>query len=285
MTLNIDTGTPNGAPQDNADQNQMSDHDKAMLEKSKQVEVNGVKEPVDPNTDQNQQNQDGNPEDRPAWLPDKFKTVDDFVKSYGELEKKLGSRPADPKPADPVDTAADPAADPKADTKAADPLDFNSYFTEWSEKGSIGDESYAQLQKAGIPKDVVDAYIAGAQALQVQRANEGFAIAGGQENYTKMTQWAKVNLQRAEIDAFNNAISGSPEQMQLAIRGMHAKYESAVGKTPALLNGSASSFNAAGGFRSKAEVVAAMNDSRYESDSAYRNSVMQRLSLTAGDVI
>jgi len=280
MTLNIDTNnTPSGVPEDNTEQNQLSDHDKAMLEKSKQVEVNGVKEPAP----DNQQNQDGVPEDRPDWLPEKFKSVDDFVKSYGELEKKLGSRPADPKPEDtpPADKAGE-----NADPKPADSqLDFDSYYTEWSEKGSIGDESYATLAKAGIPKDVVDAYIAGAQALQTQRANEGFALAGGQENYTKMTQWAKVNLQRAEIEAFNNAISGSPEQMQLAIRGMHAKYESAVGKTPALLNGSASSHNAAGGYQSKAEVVAAMSDARYETDSAYRNAVMQRLSLTTGDVI
>lgn len=31
----------------------------------------------------------GNPE-RPDWLPEKFKTPEDFVKSYGELEGKLG---------------------------------------------------------------------------------------------------------------------------------------------------------------------------------------------------
>lgn len=34
--------------------------------------------------------------DRPEWLPEKFKTPEDFAKSYGELEKKLGSVPKAP---------------------------------------------------------------------------------------------------------------------------------------------------------------------------------------------
>ena len=34
--------------------------------------------------------------DRPDWLPEKFKTPEDLAKSYGELEKKLGSREQSP---------------------------------------------------------------------------------------------------------------------------------------------------------------------------------------------
>ena len=34
--------------------------------------------------------------DRPEWLPEKFKTPEDFAKSYGELEKKIGSMPKAP---------------------------------------------------------------------------------------------------------------------------------------------------------------------------------------------
>ena len=33
--------------------------------------------------------------DRPEWLPDKFKTVADAAKSYSELEKRVGSAPAE----------------------------------------------------------------------------------------------------------------------------------------------------------------------------------------------
>lgn len=36
-------------------------------------------------------------EERPNFLPDKFKTVDDFVKSYTELEKKLSAQHVAPK--------------------------------------------------------------------------------------------------------------------------------------------------------------------------------------------
>lgn len=35
-------------------------------------------------------------EGRPEWLPEKFKTGEDFVKSYTELEKKIGDKPTAP---------------------------------------------------------------------------------------------------------------------------------------------------------------------------------------------
>ena len=35
-------------------------------------------------------------EDRPQWLPEKFKTPEDFAKSYTELEKKIGAQPKAP---------------------------------------------------------------------------------------------------------------------------------------------------------------------------------------------
>ncbi len=32
-------------------------------------------------------------EDRPQWLPEKFKSAEDMAKAYSELEKKLGQAP------------------------------------------------------------------------------------------------------------------------------------------------------------------------------------------------
>jgi len=34
---------------------------------------------------------DNTAEERPEWLPQKFKTGEDLAKSYGELEKKIGA--------------------------------------------------------------------------------------------------------------------------------------------------------------------------------------------------
>ena len=59
--------TLNTHQEENPDANQ--EHDKAMLEKAEQLESN-------PN--------------RPEWLPEKFKTAEELVASYQELEKKLG---------------------------------------------------------------------------------------------------------------------------------------------------------------------------------------------------
>ena len=35
------------------------------------------------------------PQDRPEWLPEKFKTPEDLAKSYTELQSKLGSKDED----------------------------------------------------------------------------------------------------------------------------------------------------------------------------------------------
>jgi len=62
------------------------------------------------------------PAERPAWLPEKFKTPEDLVKSYGELEK---ARTA-----------------PKAPVKGeADPIPFDTLTAEFSEKGEISEET------------------------------------------------------------------------------------------------------------------------------------------------
>ena len=52
-------------------------HNQAMLDKADQIIANN-----DPN--------------RPEWLPEKFKNVEDFVKSYKELETKLHTPKDDP---------------------------------------------------------------------------------------------------------------------------------------------------------------------------------------------
>jgi len=77
---------------------------------------NTEQQPVEQTTEQAQETQTTQPEnlleqtqattqaqteantdaERPQWLPEKFKTPEDFAKSYSELEKKIGTQPKAP---------------------------------------------------------------------------------------------------------------------------------------------------------------------------------------------
>jgi len=70
--------------------------------------------------------------------------------------------------------------------------------------------------------------------------------------------------------------SGNLQAIQLAVAGLRAEYENAVGYEGRLLTGKAAT-QTADVFRSQAEVVRAMNDPRYDSDPAYRQDVFDKL--------
>ena len=250
----------------------LSDADKAALEASKSVSINGA-------PPENTPPADAPSGDRPQWLPEKFKSAEDMARAYQELEKKL-SAPSKQEPTPPAK-----ADDKAAPADAPNGVDFGALAAEYETNGTLSEDSYKAMEAAGIPKNIVDTYVQGIQAMQYQRQQEGYKLVGGEEGYSKMTAWAKANMSPAEIEAFNNGVSGTLEQMQFAIKGLHARYESAVGKTPALLNGSASSNTSSGGFASQAEIIAAMSDVRYEKDSAYRKQVEARVAATSRSVI
>ena len=77
------------------------------------------------------------------------------------------------------------------------------------------------------------------------------------------------------ITAFDNIVeTGDVRMIQLAVAGLKAEYEKANGYEGQMLTGKAAQPQA-DVFRSQAEVVAAMQDSRYDSDPAYRTGCFQ----------
>tara|TARA_B100001996_G_scaffold201803_1_gene154513 strand:+ start:18016 stop:18750 length:735 start_codon:yes stop_codon:yes gene_type:complete len=217
-------------------------------------------------------------QDRPEGLPEKFNSVDDLAKSYSELEKKLG----EPKPQEtPEPTKQE---EPKSDdleiaSKAAESagLNMQELQSEFDNNGTLNEKSYEALNKAGIPKEYVDQFIAGQLAMRDNMVNDVKGIAGGDTGYQDMVAWAAENLSDAEKAAYNNAVnSADMEGIKLAVNGLKARYESANGVEPTLAKGKASP-STEGGFRSWAEVTAAMNDPRYSKDIAYQDDVKRKI--------
>lgn len=154
-------------------------------------------------------------------------------------------------------------------------LDVASFEQEFEEKGELSAASYKKLADAGFSKDVVDRYIQAGSIIQEKAVADVKALAGGDEGYSAMTEWAKGNLSTAEIEAFNRVTNtGDMELIKLAVSGLHARYTAAEGKAPQLVGGKANSgASVKDVFRSTAEVVAAMRDPRYGKDAAYTKEV------------
>lgn len=217
------------------------------------------------------------PEERPQWLPEKFKSPEDLAKAYAELESKLGQKPAEqPKAEVTIPTDATPA---DAEKQLADKgLDLTEFSQEFARNGELSEESYEKLTKAGFDKNLVDQFIEGQKARAVQFESAIKTEVGGDERYSQMVEWAKANLTPAEIDAYNSAVSsGNTDQAKLAALGLAMKFEKAVGSEPKRMIGGNAAPDAGDVFESRAQLTAAMKDPRYKSDPAYRAKVQQKI--------
>lgn len=221
---------------------------------------------------------------RPEGLPEKFKTVEDMAKSYSALESKLG---AEDKSFENEKTEVEPKkenleieADQKTAEKAVESagLNMDQLQSEYDEKGTLDEKSFDALEKAGIPKSYVDAFIQGQEAVATQMQNTIKAEVGGAESYTEIVTWAKDALNPQEIAAFNKTVNSNDlEAVKLAVTGLKARHDAVNGTNPKLISGKAGT-DTGGGYNSWAQVTAAMKDARYENDPAFRSEVQDKIS-------
>jgi len=228
----------------------------------------------------------------------KFKTVEDLVGSYKELEGKLGA----------IDqTKEEPEANAEEQTEEAeteqetndsdfnaeefygeglasvleevgiDPQDISNRFAENDE---ISEDDYSKLNEAGFSKQIVDTYLDGLRNAGIAGEVDSQGIkdsVGGDESYGQMVSWAIENLPAEEVQAFNKLTdTGDGPAIKLAVQGIYSQYNNAMGVEPSLYSGRASTSGPIP-FRSTAEVVTAMSDPRWEKDVAYTENVKQRL--------
>ncbi|MGE0175236.1 MAG: hypothetical protein AB7T49_20795 [Oligoflexales bacterium] len=218
-------------------------------------------------------------EERPSWLPEKFNSPEDLAKAYGELEKQFTHKAQTAEAAKTDETKADaPKADDAVNQLVENAgLNMTDLSAEYEQSGQLTEESYEKLAKAGVNREYVDGYIRGQEALAVQYQSEVFDIAGGQQGYTEMIQWAARNLTTDEINAFNTSVnSGNLEQAKLSVQGMMSRFTASEGNEPRLVKGVATG-DATAVFRSTAELVSAMKDPKYKNDPAYRQDVIEKL--------
>lgn len=201
---------------------------------------------------------------RPEWLPEKFATVEDMAKSYGELEKKLSGPSEEPE-------AVEEAEAPKSEGP-----NFDKFSQQFADDGALSDESFSELEGMGYPREMVETYINGMQSAQTADTDAVMSVAGGTEGYQELTEWAKTNMETNELELYNNMVGTGTDNAKMAVEWLMSKREAAGGVEPTLLSGK-SAAPAKDEFRSTAEVVAAMKDARYGKDSAYTKDVEEKL--------
>ena len=102
-------------------------------------------------------------------------------------------------------------------------------------------------------------------------------VVGGEESYKSMMQWAGENLSENEQKMYDNVMDqGNPLAAYFAVQALAYRFNDSKGVDGKMLTGKAS--KAEGDvFRSQAEVVRAMSDTRYDKDPAYRQDIYDKL--------
>tara|TARA_R100001082_G_scaffold40639_1_gene21549 strand:- start:156 stop:998 length:843 start_codon:yes stop_codon:yes gene_type:complete len=233
-------------------------------------------------------------------LAGKYKDAEELEKAYIELQQKLGSNEDTTEEGEAATETVDEVSEPEdLDLENLFPDDdeaqrvFN-VAAELSENGEISSETMEAIGDMS-GQEVVDAYAriakAGLEPVQGEdQESEGGTTApltnedidsiqnavGGEDAYTRMTQWAGENFTPQEIQAYDAALeSGDLNQINLGLQALYYRYQDAVGYEGDMVQGKAA--QAVEGFRSQAEVVRAMGDPRYEDDPAYRQDVYDKL--------
>ena len=237
-------------------------------------------------------------------LAGKYKTPEELEAGYLELQKRLGETPETSETTEPepeyqlysddgavnYDTANELYGDKLGDlfkSNDIDPFAMSKHFDE--NNGSLDDTMYEQLSKAGLSKTVVDNYLEGVRAevglkaetaepiLTEAEVNEVKTLAGGEKGYQDLMDWAGNNLGPDAAKDYDDVLAtGNKSAVKFAVKALMGQYEDANGRDSKLVTGKESAPET---YRSMAEVVRDMNKAEYQTDEAFRDDVIRKLSF------
>ena len=211
----------------------------------------------------------------------KFKSQEDLVKAYEELQKKMSSGEPTEEPEEEVEaeTTEEPVEEVPPTTAAL------TRAAEEYEKGELTEETIEALSQMDS-KELIQAYVKfysenqqQTQAAQVVEADSQAIVAsvGGQEAYQSMVGWAAENLDPSETEAYNNVVnSGNTAAIKFAVEALNNRYKNAEGYEAPLVTGKRSAPKVQG-YRSNAELSRDIADPRYQTDPAFRQDVENKL--------
>lgn len=249
-------GTPEGTPSEPVPGS--PEYDKAMADKY--VGANAPKSPEEPAAPAEE-----TPEEKPEGESEQA----------GLKIEKQEETSEDPQPEGEGEGEGEGDGEEEAPAALSSEL-FDSASAEFAEKGELTDATIESLENAGIPREFIDTYVAGARALQAELTREAHGLVGGEDNWNAMMAWAKT-LPEADIEAFNEAVV-NPKTSALAIQGLYSRYAAENGsEAPSAAAGAERGATNGDVYQSKTEMTADMRDPRYAKDAAFRAAVEQKI--------
>jgi len=223
-------------------------------------------------------------EEENELLAGKYQNAEELEQAYLELQRKLGSDDDD----EVDDTTLDEDEIEYDENVVAGVELIQDASDEYYENdGQLSEETMQKFTEMSS-QDLVNAYMAiqennpdlnsgeSSPDLTDAEMNQVYNSAGGEAEYNRLASWASENVAEDKLEAFNSIINnGDATAIQIAVAGLRAEYENVEGYEGRMLTGKAA--RAVDGFRSQAEVVAAMSDPRYDRDPAYRQDLYDKL--------
>ena len=217
----------------------------------------------------------------------KYKNAQELEKAYIELQSKLGKKGEEAE-AETETTSAEEKPEDKPQMSEGATLITDASKEYYDNGNKLSDETLAKFSSLSS-QDLIKAYmeVQSSPEFQAQASppveispsdiNQIKNSAGGDQAYANIVNWAKANLPPEQISAFDNILdTGSVQAIKLAVSGLKAEYDNANGVEGRMVTGKAPQ-NSGDVFRSQQELVAAMNDPRYDRDPAYRQDVIEKL--------
>ena len=205
-------------------------------------------------------------------LAGKYRSAEELERGYLELQKRLSGK---------EEPEVEEAPQVEEETPTEDEVDLYDTIMESYRTGEWDPEIVNHVEGMN-PVDVANMFLEKGGAQQAPQATSGDIeqiqqSVGGSEDYQSMIQWAGQNLSEQEVAMYDAVMDrGDPLAMFFAAQALNARYQDAVGYDGEMLTGNAPR-NASDSFRSQAELVAAMDDPRYDKDPAYRADVADKL--------
>lgn len=235
---------------------------------------------------QTQQPADQGKPQRPENVPEKFwdaekgeVRVEELLKSYTHLESTRGQQ---------QQTQTPPEGEQQGEAQAAVEaagLDWATLGSKIEATGTIDESDFAALEKAGIPKDLVERHIALLHREREAATNEAYAYGGGEEATKGLLDWAAKTLPKDQIEGYNAMLASPNWKVALdTLKSLKAQSSPTAGEpklqTPTGLPGGTST-----GFATEDDMKAAMRDPRYfqmtPEGARYRADVQEKVRLAA----
>ena len=218
----------------------------------------------------------------------KFRTQEDLLKAYQELQTKLGTKETTEEGEETTGEAEETPKDKT--TEEEEPVNETVDYMfelnkEFEEKGQLSEEAIDKLS-AMSTKALISSYMK-YQAKSSEQARAGLqnqeainAIknsVGGDEAYGEMINWAAQNLPPEEINDYNSITnSGNPTAIKFAVESLANRYRNSEGYEAPLVTGRKAD-SSVKPYRSQAELARDIGNPLYSTDPAFRQDVEDRL--------